>query len=162
MADLLLPGVDRPVGFERTSSYPSVQSHSVTQFTELPFASNTAEFDALETGQVDVGHVPFESLRAIPSMKADGYTIANWVHVACAGLVLQYAKKDTAAPILNQLHVRQAFTHLLDMSTMVHQQSQIFLPVPAYRVVAYKSSLKGVTPLDPYLQIYPQYWHVTK
>ncbi len=351
------------ISFRHSKTYPSLQSHAITQFTELPFASNTAEFDALETGQVDVGYVPFESLNAIPSLKAKGYKIANWVQAAFAGLILQYAKKDAAAPILDQLYVRQAFTHLLDMSTivskiwsgaatlqsgpipnpngkgqyvtpaertepypysvssatsllrdhgwkvvpggtstctrpgtasnecgagisrgaklsfrlvgtqssqteyrllqdvissfqaagiqtnvnlvpdanlasdaaacvgkstcnwdmelwmgewplgwtpyvetggntfacgaasnygnlcnsyndsliaanhtsadpasaiqkwenyMVHQQYQIFLPVPAYRVVAYKSNLAGVTPLDPYLQIYPQYWHFTK
>jgi len=109
------------VSFKRTSSYPSVQSHSITQFTELPFASDTAEFDALETGQVDVGYVPFESLKAIPSLKAKGYSIANWVQAAFAGLILQYAKKDVAAPILNQLYVRQAFTHLLDMKTIVNK-----------------------------------------
>lgn len=45
---------------------------------------------------------------------------------------------------------------------MSHQQFQIFLPIPAYRVVAYKKNLHGVTPLDPYLQIFPEEWYFTK
>lgn len=42
---------------------------------------------------------------------------------------------------------------------MSHQQFQIFLPIPVYRIVAYKKNLQGVTPLDPYLQIFPEDWH---
>jgi peptide/nickel transport system substrate-binding protein len=45
---------------------------------------------------------------------------------------------------------------------MARQQFEIYLPVPAYRVVAYKSNLHGVTPLTPYLYIYPTEWYFTK
>ena len=45
---------------------------------------------------------------------------------------------------------------------MAKEQFQIFLPVPVYRVVAYKKNLAGVTPLTPYLYIYPTEWHFTK
>ena len=45
---------------------------------------------------------------------------------------------------------------------MAKEQFQIFLPVPAYRVVAYKSNLHGVEPLTPYLYIYPTQWYFTK
>ncbi|MGH9099012.1 MAG: hypothetical protein ACRDV8_02150 [Acidimicrobiales bacterium] len=41
---------------------------------------------------------------------------------------------------------------------MSKEQFQIFLPVPVYRVVAYKSNMSGITPLDPYLQIFPEQW----
>ncbi len=45
---------------------------------------------------------------------------------------------------------------------MAKEQFQIFLPVPDYRVVAYKKTLKGVMPFTPYLYIYPTDWHFTK
>jgi peptide/nickel transport system substrate-binding protein len=45
---------------------------------------------------------------------------------------------------------------------MAKEQFQIFLPVPAYRVVAYKKDLHGVEPFTPYLYIYPTDWYFTK
>ncbi len=109
------------VTFAKSPTYPWPSKKNISSFTELPFASNTAEFNALETGQVDVGYVPFESLNAIGSLKAKGYKIAPWIQAAFAGLILQYARKDAAAPILSQLYVRQALTHLIDMNTIVNR-----------------------------------------
>jgi hypothetical protein len=45
---------------------------------------------------------------------------------------------------------------------MAKQQLQIMLPVPAVRVVAYKKNLHGLTPLTPYLNIYPQDWYFSR
>ena len=109
--------------------YPWPQSHKLSQFTELPFTSTTAELNALESGQLDVGYVPFTSLKAIPRLEAQGYKIAYWTQAAFGGLILNYAKKDPAAPILSQLYVRQALTHLLDMKQIV---SKVFHGFASY------------------------------
>lgn len=45
---------------------------------------------------------------------------------------------------------------------MVKQQFMIFLPVPPYRVVAYKKDIRGLRPLTPYLFIDPEMWSVAK
>jgi hypothetical protein len=45
---------------------------------------------------------------------------------------------------------------------MAKEQLQTYLPMPAYRVVAYKKTLKGVMPRTPYLQIQPTEWHFSK
>ena len=46
----------------RTRSTPGRSSRSITKFVELPFTSDTAEFDALRTGELDVGYLPSEDL----------------------------------------------------------------------------------------------------
>jgi peptide/nickel transport system substrate-binding protein len=99
--------------------YPWPQSHKLQEFTEVPYTSTTAELDALESGQIDVGYVPFTSLKVIPRLKAQGYKIAYWTQAAFGGLILNYAKDDAAAPILSQLYVRQALTHLIDFKAII-------------------------------------------
>lgn len=99
--------------------YPWPQSHKLTEFTEVPYTSTTAELDALESGQLDVGYVPFTSLKAIPHLKSEGYKISYWTQAAFGGLILNYAKDDAAAPILSQLYMRQALTHLVDMKQII-------------------------------------------
>jgi peptide/nickel transport system substrate-binding protein len=101
--------------------YPWPQSHKLSEFTEVPYTSTTAELNALESGQLDVGYVPFTSLKAIPHLKAEGYKIAYWIQAAFGGLIFNYAKSDAAAPILDQLYVRQALTHLLDMKEIIQK-----------------------------------------
>lgn len=99
--------------------FPWPQQQKLSQFTEVPFTSTTSELNALETGQLDVGFVPFTSLKAIPRLKAKGYKIAYWTQAAFGGLILNYAKNDAAAPILSQLYVRQALTHLIDFNAII-------------------------------------------
>lgn len=99
--------------------FPWPQSHKLSEFTEVPYTSTTAELDALESGQLDVGFVPFTSLKAIPHLKSEGYKIAYWTQAAFGGLILNYAKDDAAAPVLSQLYVRQALTHLVDMKQII-------------------------------------------
>lgn len=98
--------------------YPWPQKQKITEFTELPFTSDAAELNALVSGQVDVGYVPLTSLKAIPSLEKRGYKISYWTQSAFGGLMFQYAKKNAATPILSQLYVRQALTHMLDMDTI--------------------------------------------
>lgn len=101
--------------------YPWPQAHKLSEFTEVPYTSTTAELDALESGQLDVGYVPFTSLKAIPRLKSQGYKISYWTQAAFGGLILNYAKQDAAAPILSQLYVRQALTHLVDMKQIIQK-----------------------------------------
>ncbi|HVC13343.1 MAG TPA: ABC transporter substrate-binding protein [Acidimicrobiales bacterium] len=101
--------------------YPWPQSQKISEFTEVPFTSTTAELDALESGQLDVGYVPFTSLKAIPRLESEGYKISYWTQAAFGGLILNYAKSDTAAPILSQLYVRQALTHLVNFKQIIQK-----------------------------------------
>jgi peptide/nickel transport system substrate-binding protein len=128
--------------------YPWPQSHKLTQFTEVPYTSTTAELDALESGQLDVGYVPFTSLKAIPRLKSEGYKIAYWTQAAFGGLILNYAKKDAASPILSQLYVRQALTHLVDMKQIIQKIYHGFASYASSPIPNPNGRGANVTPLD--------------
>jgi peptide/nickel transport system substrate-binding protein len=107
------------VSFVPNSKFPWPQPDKLSRFTEVPFSSTTAELNALESGSLDVGYVPFSSLKAISRLKAQGYKIATWTQDAFGGLILDYAKKNAATPILDQLYFRQALVHLINMKDII-------------------------------------------
>lgn len=107
------------VAFKPNPNYPWPQKQRLSQFVEQPFTSDEAELNALETGSIDVGYVPLTSLNAINGLEHRGYKIAYWYQDAFAGLIISYAKADRATPILRQLYVRQALTHLIDMKSIM-------------------------------------------
>ncbi|MGH9920428.1 MAG: ABC transporter substrate-binding protein, partial [Nitrososphaerales archaeon] len=107
------------ITFVPNPKYPRPQSNELSEFAEVPFTSTTAELNALESGSLDVGYVPFTSLKVIPHLKSEGYKIAYWTQAAFGGLILNYAKDDAATPILSQLYVRQALTHLIDFNSII-------------------------------------------
>lgn len=107
------------ISYKPNPQYPWPQKEKLRQFTELPFTSDTAELDALESGLVDVGYVPLTSLRAIPTLERKGYKIAEWTQDAFAGLIISYAKNDPATPILSQLYIRQAMAHLINIQQII-------------------------------------------
>lgn len=108
------------ITYKRNPKYSGpTAAKGIKSFTEVPFTSDSSELNALESGSLDVGYVPLTSLNAISTLKSHGYQIADWTQDAFAGLILQYAKNNKATPILSQLYVRQALTHLLDMNSII-------------------------------------------
>lgn len=107
------------LAFSPNSTFPWPQKHKLSTFTEVPYTSTTSELNALESGQLDVGYVPFSSLNVIPHLESIGYKIATWTQAAFGGLIFNYAPKDPAAPILSQLYIRQALTHLINMKQIM-------------------------------------------
>jgi len=93
----------------------------VTKFVELPFTNDTSEFDALQAGQIDFGYVPLNDISTIPSLKHRGYQIAPWPQYTWGGILFNFAKNDPATPILSQLYVRQAMTHLVPMTAILNK-----------------------------------------
>ncbi len=106
------------VAFKPNARYSGSPKPKLKEFVEVPFTSDSAEFNALESGQLDYGYVPLNDLSTIPSLKAKGYKIINWSQDTWGGIVISYAPKDPQTPILKQLYVRQAMTHLINMSTI--------------------------------------------
>lgn len=107
------------VSYKPNPDYPFPVKQHLKTFTEVPYTSDTAELDALENGSLDVGYVPLTSLSAIPALERHGYKIADWTQDSFGGLIFQYAAKDPATPILKQLYIRQAMTHLIDINGII-------------------------------------------
>ncbi len=99
----------------RNKSYSGPNAPRFARLVELPFTSDTAEFNSLLAGQVDYGYVPYTDLTTIGRLRKSGFRISGWPQMTWNGLVLQYARKDAMGPVLHQLYIRQVLTYLTDM-----------------------------------------------
>ncbi|HUY61116.1 MAG TPA: ABC transporter substrate-binding protein [Candidatus Dormibacteraeota bacterium] len=103
------------VAFKPNRDFSGPVKPHLSQLIMQPFTTDAAEFNALESGTLSYGYVPLNDLSAIPALKKKGYKIAYWQQDTWGGILISYAPKDRATPILKQLYVRAAMTHLLNM-----------------------------------------------
>jgi peptide/nickel transport system substrate-binding protein len=97
------------------TSYGGPHSAKVPTFSAVPFTSDTAEYNAVKSGSIDVGYVQTSNLPQISSIESSGYNAFGfpdfgWFYVT-------YNFKDTTGDfgnIIKQLYVRQAMAHLQD------------------------------------------------
>ena len=102
----------------------------------MPFTSDTAEFNAVKAGKVDLGYVPLGDVPQVASLSATynefGYSDFGWSYVA-------YNFKDPTGDfnnIIGQLYVRQAIAHLEDQAGYIKAffngaGGQAYGPVPS-------------------------------
>jgi len=107
---------------------------SIAKIEEVPFASSTAEFDALRAGTIDYGYLPFSDLNQAGYFSHHGYRIVPWWWYAVSFIELDFTNPRTKA-IMNQLYIRQALQHLVDgpafIRDILHGYGvQTFGPVP--------------------------------
>ncbi len=106
------------VAFRPNPHYSGTNKPRYKTFVEVPFSSDTAEFNSLEAGQLDYGYVPLNDLNTIPQLKRKGYKIEYWAQDTIGGLLLNYAPNNPGAPLVRPLYMRQVLTHLVDMSAI--------------------------------------------
>lgn len=103
------------------ATYGGPKSTKVVSLSAVPFTSDTAEYNAVKAGSIDVGYVPLANVPQISSIKSAGYNVFGypdfgWSYVA-------YNFKDTTGDwnhIVGQLYIRQAIAHLQDESGIIH------------------------------------------
>jgi peptide/nickel transport system substrate-binding protein len=91
----------------------------VSEFEEIPFTTDSAEFTSLKAGTLDYGMIPTDDIPAIPSVKAQGYNVskvAEWGF----GEILPNTKNPQVGPILSQTYIRQVLARLTDQNTMIN------------------------------------------
>jgi peptide/nickel transport system substrate-binding protein len=96
------------------SAYNGPHASPQSDIQGVPFTSDTAEWNAVKSGNIDVGYVPFTDLPQVKSIEKDynvfGYPGFGFSYVT-------YNFKDTTGDfnnIIKQLYIRQAFAHLED------------------------------------------------
>ncbi len=83
------------------------------------FSSNTAELDALRSGQVDFGYIPFSDVGQISHFKSSGYNVMAWPNFYNEAMELGYTGPWRA--LVSQLYIRQALQHLVNEPLYVKQ-----------------------------------------
>lgn len=117
------------------------------------FPSDTAELDALRSGQLDYGFLPYSDLALKGLLEREGYTVAPWIAEFNNYWELGYTS-PVYGPLVRQLYLRQALQHLVDdplfMKKVLHGiGALIYGPVPSLPGSKLVDSTERADP-DPY------------
>jgi peptide/nickel transport system substrate-binding protein len=121
---------DGYVAMAPNKSYTGPVKPHLSQFEELPFTTDAAEYDVLRapssSSKVDVGYIPSEDLPAKPAGAAvgsnplPGYSLAPWDDWGISFYTMN--EQDTIGDhgaIIKQLYFRQAMAYLLNGQAVV-------------------------------------------
>lgn len=135
------------------AAYSGPHAQTVSSVKAVPFTSDTAEWNAVKSGSIDVGYVPFADLPQVKSVEKAynvfGYPDFGFQYVT-------YNFKDKTGDfnnIIGQLYIRQAIAHLEDEQGYIKAffygaGGQGYGPVPSIPVSPY-------TPADAKTDPYP-------
>ncbi len=110
-------GQSSPDVFVPNPNYSGPRPH-VSEFEEIPFTTDTAEFTSLKAGTLNYGYVPTVDIPAIGSVKAQGYNVTkipDWGF----NYIIPNTKNPQVGPILAQPYMRQVLAHLMDQNSMI-------------------------------------------
>ncbi len=136
--------------FVPNSAYSGPQKPKIARFEEIPFTSDTAEFDALRAGTLDFGYLPTQDLNQKSYFTSRGYTVNPWVDWGFNNFWINYTNPKVGS-IFKQLYVRQAMQRLVDQNKIVkdiyHGQAYpTYGPVPILPKSAYLSKYEASNP----------------
>jgi len=119
------------------AKYTGPQKAHVSEVQQVSFTSESAEFNQLRSGQLEVGAVPFTSLAQVPALQRTGYNVYGYPSFGFAYMLFNF--KNTTGhfdKIIAQPYVRQALAHLQDQPSLIKgvfrtAASASYGPVPA-------------------------------
>ena len=118
-------------------SYSGPIKPKIKEFIEEPFTSQAAELNAVLSGSIDYGYLPFTDLPRGNVTSYHGYDIHRWTSWAYTYTEYDY-NNPTAGPIFAQTYVRQAMQFLVPQAAFI---SSVFH--------GYATAETGVVPLQP-------------
>jgi peptide/nickel transport system substrate-binding protein len=94
--------------------YSGSPKPSIGAFEELPFTSDSAEFNAVRAGKVTIGYIPTQDLSQKASIeKNENYSYDRWSVLGIDFFVYNFTG-DKTGPVFSQLYFRQAMQSLVD------------------------------------------------
>jgi peptide/nickel transport system substrate-binding protein len=134
------------------TSYSGPHATPESDFVGVPFTSNTAEWNAVKTGSVDMGYVPQEDVPQLSQLKGLGY--AYYGLPDFGNYFVDYNFKDKTGnfnAVVSQLYFRQAMQHLEDQAGQIKAYfngagDPAYGPIPAYPVSPYLPTAASTNP----------------
>ncbi len=123
---------DGHVTFVPNKSYSGPVKPKLSEFQEVPFTTDSAEYDVLQSpsssSKIDVGYIPAEDLPAKPAgavvganpLASHGYTLSPLYGWAINYYVVNFQStvSDHAA-VIKQLYFRQALAYLMNQAAVI-------------------------------------------
>ena len=124
----------------------------MSTFQAVPFTSNTAEFNAIKSKNIDVAYIDFDNVPQLPEVQRLGYAYFGMPDFGMT--FANYNFKDKTGnfdAIINQLYIRQALAHLVDqqgwITAFMHGAgAPAYGPIPAYPQSPYLPSNASTNP----------------
>ena len=140
--------------FVPNTHYSGPVKAKLAQFQEVPFTTESAEYNVLRAGaaggnQIDVGYLPTtdapptKAANVIGSNPVSGYTLSPLYSWSINYFPLNYQSTTGNGPILKQLYFRQALQYLMNQAAVIAG------PLKGYGVPTVGPV--GTVPATPYL-----------
>src|SRR5208282_940876 len=120
---------DGHITFVPNKSYSGPVKPRLAEFQEVPFTTDTAEYDVLRSPssstKIDFGYLPQQDAPAKPpgaavgSNPLPGYTLVPWTFWAINYFVVNYQSTTGNGPIIKQLYFRQALENLMNQAAVL-------------------------------------------
>lgn len=142
--------------FVPNTHYSGPQKPHLSKFEELPYTSDTAQFNSLVAGNgLDVGYVPSQDLPVLSSMSGRGFrTIKS--ELFQINFIEPNFNNPTVGPVLRQLYVRQALQRVMDQTGQLSSILQgkggyaDYGPIPPLPANPYLTPAQAATNPYPY------------
>jgi peptide/nickel transport system substrate-binding protein len=106
------------VTFVPNKNYSGPDKPRISQFVEVPFTSQDAEYNALRAGSLTVGYLPPNDYSTVPALKQEGYNVAPWKVYGFNSLFINF-HNPTVGPAFRQLYIRQALQYLMNQQLQI-------------------------------------------
>lgn len=140
--------------FTSNAAYTGADKPRLRHYELRDYTSNTAEINALRSGQLDYGWLPYNSYEGLKGyFQSHGYSVATWTAAYLNWGEFGYTN-PTYGPLVKQLYIRQALLRLVDerllLKAVLHGiGSLVYGPVPNLPGPAYATH-EELTDPDPY------------
>jgi peptide/nickel transport system substrate-binding protein len=140
--------------FVPNPKYSGPVKPTLSEFVELPFTSDSSEFNELLTGNaITYGYLPISDLPQKARVSALGYDFSPWQIFGFNYMPLNY-NNPVYGPIFKQLYIRQALQELVDQKQWVAHflhgyGSPTYSPVPTVPPNPFDDAVSR-TPQYPY------------
>jgi len=105
--------------FAANSHYTGPDKPHLDGYQVYSFSSDTAEIDAVRSGQIDFGYIPFTDFGQITTFEHQGYHVVPWKYFYNAAIEFGFTGPWKA--LVSQLYIRQALQHLVNEQLYIKQ-----------------------------------------
>ncbi len=85
----------------------------LSKFIEVPFTSDSAEYNALRSGTLTYGYIPIGDLGQRSLLEGEGFDVVPW-YLWSMNIIPMNFHNPTQGPLYRQLYIRQAMQRLID------------------------------------------------
>ena len=140
--------------FVPNQDYSGSPKPTIAAFEELPFTTDTAEFDALRSGSLTIGYIPVQSLAEKALIeKTQGYSFDAWNQFSTVYIPYNFTN-TTSGPIFKQLYFRQAVQSLVDQPEWIKDFGDGIGTLNNGPVPGYPVDNPDESPLEAHGQVY--------